>query len=82
MNTLTNSHSNASFSNGYVFVTMDTGVEIKFPVDKNPRLRSATHSELNNIEISPYGLHWPDLDEDLSFEGLARGDFGQFSRAS
>jgi len=22
-------------------------------------------------------IHWPDLDEDLSFDGLLRGDFGQ-----
>jgi hypothetical protein len=29
------------------------------------------------VEISPFGLHWPELDEDLSFAGLKRGDFGQ-----
>jgi hypothetical protein len=60
---------------------METGVEIKFPVEKNPRLRVGTPAQLNHIETSPFGLHWPDLDEDLSFEGLAKGDFGQFSRA-
>ncbi len=38
-----------------------------------------TTQELNNIEVSPYGLHWPDLDEDLSFSGLFRGDYGQFA---
>jgi len=36
-----------------------------------------TPQQLNNIEISPFGLHWPDLDEDLSFRGLLKGDFGQ-----
>lgn len=60
---------------------MQTGVEIKFPVENNPRLRLGTPEQLNNIEISPFGLHWPDLDEDLSFEGLAKGNFGQFSKA-
>ena len=81
MNTLTNNQIQASFSDGYIYVSMETGVEIKFPVEKNPRLCSGTADQLNRIEISPLGLHWPDLDEDLSFEGLAKGDFGQFSNA-
>ena len=81
MNILANSQIHASYSDGYIHVTMESGVEIKFPVDKNPRLKSGTPAQLNQIEISPFGLHWPDLDEDLSFEGLARGDFGQFSKA-
>jgi hypothetical protein len=34
------------------------------------------------VEVSPFGLHWPDLDEDLSFEGLLRGDFGQSQKLS
>ncbi len=81
MNTLTNNQIQASFLNGYIYVSMETGVEIKFPVDKNPRLSKGSPEQLNHIEISPLGLHWPDLDEDLSFEGLAKGDFGQFSKA-
>ena|GEM_PF-1608936 len=32
----------AYYADGYVFVSMETGVEIKFPVAKNPRLRSGT----------------------------------------
>jgi hypothetical protein len=82
MNTLTDNQIQASFCNGFIHVLMATGVEIKFPVEKNPRLRNGTPAQLNHIEISPFGLHWPDLDEDLSFEGLARGDFGQFANAS
>ena len=81
MNTLADSQIHASYSDGYIYVTMESGVDIKFPVEKNPRLKGGTPEQLNNIEISPFGLHWPDQDEDLSFEGLARGDFGQFSKA-
>jgi hypothetical protein len=33
--------------------------------------------QLNRIEISPFGIHWPELDEDLSFRGLLAGDYGQ-----
>jgi hypothetical protein len=62
---------------GYIELTMESGVEIRFPVAGNPRLRSGTSQQLNNIEVSPLGLHWPDLDEDLSFRGLLEGDYGQ-----
>ena len=36
------------------------------------RLVQATQAERENVEISPsgYGLHWPDVDEDLSIDGL------------
>ena len=35
-------------------------------------LAQATISQLQNYEISPsgYGIHWPELDEDLSIDGL------------
>ena len=67
----------AYYTDGLILVRMDSGVEIRFPVNKNPRLKNGTVKELNNIQISPFGLHWPDLDEDLSFRGLLDGDFGQ-----
>ena len=67
----------AACKNGYIVVMMESGVEIKFPIKDNKRLAKGTDKQLNNIEISPYGLHWPDLDEDLSFSGLLRGDYGQ-----
>jgi len=36
------------------------------------RFSNASTEELKNVEVSPagYGLHWPDLDEDLSIDGL------------
>ncbi len=63
--------------NGLIVVRMESGVEIRFPVAENPRLARGTHRQLNHIEISPFGLHWPELDEDLSFRGLLEGDYGQ-----
>jgi hypothetical protein len=62
---------------GYIVVRMRSGVEIRFPVSANKRLAHASARKLNHIEISPFGLHWPDLDEDLSFRGLIAGDYGQ-----
>ncbi|MGH7977590.1 MAG: DUF2442 domain-containing protein [Limisphaerales bacterium] len=70
----------AMHANGEIVVRMESGAEIRFPVAENPRLASGTHRQLNRIEISPFGLHWPDLDEDLSFRGLLEGDHGQFQR--
>lgn len=67
-----------SFANGIVSVIFDNGLTIGFPVAGNRRLAAGTPTQLSNMEVSPFGIHWPDLDEDLSFEGLARGDYGQY----
>jgi hypothetical protein len=77
MNVLDDIARSANYVDGYIIVCMDSGVEIRFPVAKNPRLENGADKELKNIKISPYGLHWPDLDEDLSFRGLLDGNYGQ-----
>ncbi|WP_269539320.1 DUF2442 domain-containing protein [Cerasicoccus fimbriatus] len=77
MSTLVDKAKAAAFANGYVTVVMESGVEVKFPIKGNPRLEQGTEVQLNNIELSPFGLHWPDLDEDLSFRGLFEGNYGQ-----
>ena len=64
----------ARYENGFVFVDIDGVVEIKFGVATNRRLSKGTEAQLRNIEVSPLGLHWPDLDEDLSFKGLMDGN--------
>ena len=33
-------------------------------------LASATPEQRNHFFLSRYGIHWPELDEDLSFEGI------------
>ena len=64
--------------NGYVCVRLEDGREIRFPASKNRRLRNATPGQLANIEIicNGTGLHWPDLDEDLSVIGIIEGRLG------
>jgi len=39
---------------------------------QSQRLAQATWKQQERIEVSPsgYGLHWPDLDEDLSVDAL------------
>ena len=77
MSILTDSARSVVFQDGQINIVMESGAEIRFPVAENPRLALGTPEQLSRIEISPYGIHWPDLDEDLSFRGLAAGDYGQ-----
>jgi Protein of unknown function (DUF2442) len=80
MNSLTDTARSATHVDGWIVLQMASGAEIRFPVAGNPRLAAGTHQQLNHIEISPFGLHWPDLDEDLSFHGLLEGNHGQFQK--
>jgi uncharacterized protein DUF2442 len=79
MSTLVDTAASATYKEGHIVVRMESGVEIRFPVNENKRLAHGTDQQLNSIEISPYGLHWPDLDEDISFRGLLEGDYGQYA---
>lgn len=49
--------------------------ELTAPIWWYPRLQSATHSERENFEVLPGGdgVHWPDIDEDISILGLFIG---------
>jgi hypothetical protein len=77
MSILTDSPRAAIFRDGEIVIAMESGAEIRFPVAGNPRLAHGTAAQLSRIELSPYGIHWPELDEDLSFRGLRDGDYGQ-----
>ena len=77
MSVLTDSARSAVLRDGQIIITLESGSEIRFPVAENPRLASGTAEQLSQMEISLYGIHWPELDEDLSFQGLLRGDYGQ-----
>ena len=56
-------------------VDLMDGRTISVPLAWYPRLLAATSSELSNWRISGggFGIHWPDIDEDLSTDGLLRG---------
>lgn len=70
----------AFYKDALIVVQCGNGVELTFPVSGNPRLAHGTPGQLNNIQISPFGLHGPDLDDDLALEGLFKGDYGQTQR--
>ena len=79
MNVLDETTPSATYSDGFVSVVFAGGARLSFPVRGNPFLERGSAAQLANMKVSRFGIHWPDLDEDLSFEGLARGDFGQYA---
>jgi len=80
MNTSTEKVPSASYADGIVHVSLMNGTSFSFPIAGNWRLEGATFDQLNNMEVDDEGIHWPEVDEDLSFEGLLSGDHGQFIR--
>ena len=63
------------FDENMMHVHLADGRIIGVPLIWFPLLHDATQSQLRNCEISPagIGIHWPDLDEDLSVAGLMAG---------
>jgi hypothetical protein len=70
MNTLIDTPKSARHEAGEIIVEMTSGEVIRFSVEVSSRLQSASPEELSDIELSPFGLHWPRLDEDLSIRGV------------
>ncbi|MEJ7935772.1 DUF2442 domain-containing protein [Sphingobium sp. AN558] len=58
-----------------LIVDLMDGRTISVPLAWYPRLASATLAERAVWEVAGggYGIHWPEIDEDLSTEGLLRG---------
>lgn len=61
-----------SVENDMLIATISDGRIVSIPVVWFPRLRGASQDKLNHFEISPsgYGIHWPDLDEDISIKSF------------
>jgi len=77
MSTLIDRPVSARHRAGKIQVEMESGLEIAFPVKGNPRSEGKLPEQLDHIELSPFLLHWPDLDEDLSIRGILSGNYGQ-----
>ena len=58
------------FDNNSIFLKTKTGIEKPMPLRWFPKLKNANTTQRENFELSPFGIHWPELDEDLSFEGF------------
>ncbi len=67
------------FENGRIFILTGDGREGNLPVRLFPRLYNATDAQRQNYTLSHFGIHWPEIDEDLSYEGFF--DDGQKSQS-
>lgn len=61
-----------------MWVTLSDGRVLGVPLAWFPRLLHANPEARAAVTLSPFGLHWEALDEDISISGLlaGRGDLG------
>ncbi len=64
-----------AFDADRLIVDLMDGRTISVPLAWYPRLLAATRDQRARWELAGggYGIHWPEVDEDLSTEGLLRG---------
>jgi hypothetical protein len=61
------------FDDNSMWVELADGRVIAVPLAWFPRLLHATPEQRAQAELSPRGLHWENLDEDISVDGLLAG---------
>jgi hypothetical protein len=61
------------FDEDAMWVDLDDGRTIGIPLAWFPRLLHGTPEQRAEVGISPSGLHWEELDEDISIAGLLAG---------
>ena len=67
---------NVEFTDDDLIMSLMDGRKVIVPLTEFPRLLNATKSQLENYQLfgegEDEGIHWPDVDEDLSVAGLLR----------
>ena len=58
------------FDESYIYAVDVNGKEYKQSLLWYSRLKDATQEEREDYEISPIGIHWRNIDEDISFESF------------
>jgi hypothetical protein len=61
------------FDENSFWVDLDDGRTIGIPLAWFPRLLHAAPEARAKVELSRMGLHWDELDEDISIAGLLAG---------
>jgi Protein of unknown function (DUF2442) len=62
-----------SFSDDHMSVGLEDGRMITVPVAWYPRLAKASAEQRLAYDLSPAGIHWDEIDEDISVEGMLIG---------
>jgi hypothetical protein len=70
------------FDEHTMWVELTDGRTLGVPLAWFPRLLHATPEEREQVELSRVGLHWEDLDEDISIAGLLAGQGDLTKRAN
>ena len=75
---------NVTVTEDALTVDLEDGRTISVPIGWYPRLAYATPAERASFQISGggFGIHWPDLDEDIGVDGLLLGKKSAESPAS
>jgi hypothetical protein len=68
-------------SDTHLHVTLRSGQTVTTPLWWYPRLLAATPEQRGVYEIMPLGVHWPEIDEDLSVAGMLKGARAPRARA-
>lgn len=53
-----------------IWIRTSDGQQACEKISNYPRLKAATQEQLNNFTSDKWGIHWDELEEDLSFEGF------------
>lgn len=53
-----------------VYAETTDGLQASYEFAQWPRLKNATDTQRRDFILSYGGIHWPSIDEDLSFEGM------------
>ena len=59
------------FEDNQIFIKTASGEKKSHPLAWFPKLLNASDEERSAFNISPFGIHWEKIDEDLSFEGFS-----------
>ena len=54
-------------------VTLADGRSVSTPLWWYPRLLNASPAARSIVELMPMGIHWPEIDEDISIASMLRG---------
>jgi len=70
------------FDDDLMWVDLEDGRTLGIPLAWFPRLFHATKAQRDACELSRCGLHWDEIDEDISIAGLiaGRGDMTRLAR--
>ena len=61
-------------NSAHLHVTLADGRALRAPLWWYPRLLRASPAQRESVELMPMGIHWPEIDEDISIASILRGE--------